>query len=268
MPSPEKAPNHETAVVHHTCRGWHRPPASLALNGETVHVWRIDLAIPPPLVTRLHRLLSNKEKERAARMRAPGADRRFVVSHGATRAILARYLTRPPEEIDFLTGAGGKPYLALPPGAPALCFNLSHSADLALCAVAMDRDLGVDVERIRPVADWPQIAARYFSPNENEALLALSDEAALMAFFQGWTGKEAYTKALGRGISRQWSQFTVSLAPDTLTELPPVETEADGKDVFTLRPLAPAPGYVAAVAARGTGWRLDCWHWPGPDSIA
>ena len=233
-----------------------------------MHVWRIDLDVPPPLVARLHRLLSSEEKERAARMHAPGADRRFVVSHGATRAILARYLTRPPEEIVFLTGAGGKPYLALPPGPSALCFNLSHSADLALCAVALGRDLGVDVERIRPVADWPQIAARYFSPNENEALLALSDEAALTAFFQGWTGKEAYTKALGRGISRQWSQFTVPLAPDTPTERPPASVSAGGKDVFTLWSLAPAAGYVAAVAARGTGWRLGCWHWPGPGSIA
>lgn len=114
---------------------------------------------------------------------------------------------------------------------------------------------------------WPQIAARYFSPGENEALGALSGDQAVEAFFRGWTRKEAYSKALGQCLSRQWSRFTVLLAPDEATELPAARTESGAKDVFTLWPLALAEGYVAAVAARGTGWRPDCWHWPGPGSI-
>jgi 4'-phosphopantetheinyl transferase len=213
----------------------------------------------------MEQLLSGEEQERAARMRAPGAGRRFVISHGATRAILARYLGYPPAQFRFQIQAGGKPQLLWPAGAPALSFSLSHSKDLALCAVALERDLGVDVEQIRPLADWPQIAARYFSPDENEVLHALSGEAARAAFFQGWTGKEAYTKALGRGISSQWAQFSVPLATDTEARLPAARPEGGAQDVFTVCALAPGTGYAAAIAAWGTDWGLSCWDWSWPN---
>ena len=224
-------------------------------------MWRIRLDAPASLLADLESLLSGEEQERAARMRAPGAGWRFVVSHGATRAILARYLGQPPAQLHFQTEAGGKPKLAHPAGAPALSFNLSHSKDLALCAVAIERDLGVDVEQIHPLPDWPRIAARYFSPDENKILRALPDEAAVAAFFQGWTGKEAYTKALGRGISSQWAQFSVPLTPDSEARLPAAGPEVGSQDVLTVRPLAPGTGYAAAIAARGTDWRLSCWDW-------
>lgn len=268
MSLPWQAGNPETTAPQRAHRNWRHPLASLTLAEGAVHVWRIPLAAPPSLVARLHLILSDEEKERAARMLAPAVGRRFVVSHGATRDILARYLAQPAEQIRFVTSARGKPHLAHPPGAPGLFFNLSHSGELALCALAQARDVGVDLEQIRPLKSWPQIAERYFSPGENEALGALSRDRAVEAFFRGWTRKEAYSKALGQGVSRQWAQFTVCLAAGATTELPAAGTGSGVQDVFTLWPLAPAEGYAAAVAARGTDWRPDCWHWPGPGNIA
>ena len=243
------------------CAGWHEPPVPVILTGDEVHVWRIALDLPRHLVAGLAPLLSGEERARAGRFLCEEARRRFVVSHGATRRILSRYLDQRPEEIGFVTDGRGKPHLATSAGATAICFSLSHSGELALCAVAEGRDLGVDVERIRPVSAWREIADRYFSAGERQALRSLTEERAREAFFHGWTRKEAYSKALGEGVSQRWTAFTVSLQPGAAAEV--VDSVPDGRaeGPFTLWPLEPGPGYVAAVAAQGVGWRLSCWQW-------
>jgi len=232
------------------------------LDGDEVHVWRIRLDRPRRLVADLAQLLSGGERERAEQFLYEEVRRRFVVSHGATRRILSRYLDQRPEEIRFVTGERGKPHLATSAGAPAICFSLSHSGEVALCAVAEGRELGVDVERIHPVSAWREVAARYFSRGEKQVLRSLAEDQASEAFIHGWTGKEAYSKALGEGVSQRWTQFTVSLLPGAAAEVVNSAPDAQVEGPFTLCPLAPGPGYVAAVAAQGVGWRLSCWRWP------
>lgn len=250
----------DTMAQVRPCSGWHQPPASLILSRGDVHVWRIPLNLPQRLVGDLVPLLSAEEKTRAARILSEEVSRRYVVSHGAMRQILSRYLDEGPAQIRVATGEEGKPYLLAPVGAPAVHFSLSHSGELALCAVAQGREVGVDVERVHPVPAWRQIATRYFSERENQALDALPADQAVEAFFRGWTRKEAYSKALGRGVSRRWTQFTVSLEPGA-ADLLPAPPDAQIEGLSTLCPLEPGPGYVAAVAAQGTGWRLSCWQW-------
>jgi 4'-phosphopantetheinyl transferase len=189
------------------------------LNGDGVHVWRIALDLPRQRVADLTPLLSGEEQARAGQFLCEEARRRFVVSHGATRRILSRYLDQRPEEIRFVTDGRGKPHLATSAGAPAICFSLSHSGELALCAVAEGRNLGVDVEQIRAVSAWREITDRYFSAGERQALRSLAVDQAREAFFQGWTRKEAYSKALGEGVSQRWTAFTVSLQPGAAAEV-------------------------------------------------
>lgn len=243
------------------CRHWHRAPASLALGRDDVHVWRVPLDVPRDVVADLVPLLSDEENARARQMLCDTAGRRFIASHGALRRILSRYRHERPEQIRFVTDARGKPHLASLAGAPTLRFSLSHSGESALVAVAEDRDVGVDIERIRPLSAWREIAARYFSKQERAALCALPQDRALDAFFQGWTRKEAYCKALGQGVSQRWRQFNVSLTPGVTTELPGAGPEAGLEGGFTVCPLAPGARHVAAVAARGAGWHLVCWQW-------
>ena len=240
---------------------WHSSPASPALSRDEVHVWRVPLDLPPEIIAGLLPLLSAGEQARAAQILAEAARRRFVASHGALRTLLARYLDEKPERLRFRLDARGKPHLDPPAGTLSLRFSLSHSGELALCAVTEGRDVGVDVERIHPVSAWREIAARYFSADEQQALRALSGDRALEAFFRGWTRKEAYSKALGDGVSQAWTQFSVSLAPGAVTELAGAGTGAGQGGCFTLCPLQPGPGYVAAVAAQGAGWSLHSWHW-------
>jgi 4'-phosphopantetheinyl transferase len=258
---PMGAQSSEATTWVRACRGWHRPPASLILNHGDVHVWRIPLDVSQDIVADLAPLLSDEENARAKQILCEEAGRRFVVAHGALRRILSRYLDERPEQIRFVTDAQGKPHLASHADASTLCFSLSHSGEFALLAVTKDRDVGVDIERIRPVSAWREIAARYFSKREREALWSLSNDRALEAFFQGWTRKEAYSKALGQGVSQLWRQFSVSLTLDAATELLGAKLEAGAEAQFTLCPLEPDSGYVAAVAAQGVKWHLSCWQW-------
>ncbi len=224
-------------------------------------MWRIPLDLSQRFVTELVSCLSREEVARAEQMLSEATNRRFVVSHGAVRRILSRYLNERPEEIRFVMGDRGKPQLLTAAGTPDICFNLSHSGEVALCAVTKGRDIGVDIEQIRPVSAWRQIAASYFSARENQVLHVLGEDQAIQAFFQGWTRKEAYSKALGEGVSQRWTQFSVSLQPGDQVELVETALKASVEGPFTLYPLAPGDGYVATVAVQGIAGRVYCWEW-------
>jgi 4'-phosphopantetheinyl transferase len=201
------------AIRVRACRRWHRPPASPILNRDDVHVWRVPLDVTRVLVAELVPFLSDEEKARAKQILREEAGRQFVAAHGALKRIPSRYLDERPDQIRLVTDVRGKPHLASHADAPALCFSLSHSGEFALCAVTKGRGVGVDIERVRPVSAWREIAARYLSKRERDALCSLSNDRALDAFFQIWTGKEAYSKAPGQGVSQFWTQFSVSLTP-------------------------------------------------------
>ncbi len=103
------------------------------------------------------------------------------------------------------------------------------------------------------MATWRQIADRTFAENEIQALHAMDDEQASEAFLRCWTRKEAYSKALGEGITGRWTQFTVSLEPDAVTLVRDDAPTAASLGPFTLVPLDPGPDYVGALAVQGTG---------------
>lgn len=241
---------------------WQAPPESLILDPGEVHVWRIALDVPARYVQALSPLLSPDETTRAERFLLEVVRSRFIVSHGATRRILSRYLHTEPEAIRFTTSARGKPAVVATDLSPPIRFSLSHSEDVALCAVARDRELGVDVERLRAVATWRQIADRTFAQDEIQALRAVDEERAGEAFLRCWTRKEAYSKARGEGITGRWTQFAVSLEPDAVTLVRDDAPTAASLGPFALVPLDPGPGYVGALAVQGTGGRFACWLWP------
>jgi 4'-phosphopantetheinyl transferase len=207
----------------------------------TVHLWTIDLDLEPAGVSSLLNLLSGEERVRAARMRTTELRLRFIAAHGALRAILARYLGTPASSIRLESSDAGKPFV---PGG-SVSFNLTHSEAIALCAVAPEGRIGVDVERIRPVADADTIAARYFAPGEAREYAALPRDLRTAAFFATWTRKEAFVKGLGDGLSCPLDSFEVDIAPASVA--PRVTADA-ACGTWHLRSFEPAPGYVGAVA--------------------
>jgi len=203
----------------------------------SVDVWAVNLRPEAAAMARLERLLSSGECDRANRFRFEKDRVAYIAAHGGLRRILAFYRQCAPADICFDQGENGKPAVA------GVQFNLSHSADLAVVAVTRERELGVDVERVDESRADKNVAERFFSPYEVSVLRSLPAEQQTEAFFNCWTRKEAYLKAIGLGLSVPLDSFDVSLAPGEPARL------LRGADVkWRLRSFAPAPGYIGALA--------------------
>jgi 4'-phosphopantetheinyl transferase len=163
--------------------------------------------------------------------------------------------------LQFDYGARGKPALATQYSATGVRFNISRSSGLVLCVVARGREVGVDLEQIRPAIAREGIPERFFSPREVAALRALPVDAQPEAFFSCWTRKEAYVKARGEGLALHLDSFDVSLVPGEPAAL--LRTAGDAREAsrWSLHALAPGRGYVAALALEGWPRRLTCWQW-------
>jgi len=241
---------------------WHPPPARPVATGAEVHVWRFSLDLPLAHVERLAEALSEDEHARAGRFLFESDQRRFAVARGTLRAILGRYLGVPSGDLTFAYSSHGKP--ALPRGAAGsdLRFNVSHAGGLALVAVALGREVGIDIERVREDFATEEIAARVFSPAELATMRVLPAAARCAAFFNCWTRKEAYVKARGEGLSLPLRRFDVSVAPNEPAALFATEENSSEASRWSLRELQPGPGYVASLAVEGHGWGTRCWKLP------
>lgn len=239
---------------------WPEPPDVLSLSNAEVHVWRVSLDQPAGVVELLLSTLVEDERVRAARFHFEKDRVRFVVARAALRAILARYLSAPPGQLQFHYNPYGKPSLAADAGS-GLDFNVSHSHSLALLAFARGSALGVDVERLRADAAERQIAERFFSAHEVSALCGLPSAQQPRAFFDCWTRKEAYVKARGEGLSFPLAEFDVSLRPDEPAALLRVRGDAQEAGRWTLRALDVAPDYAAALVTEGHIRHVKTWQW-------
>ncbi len=218
------------------------------LTPDVVHVWAVllDATLADEWV------LSSEEQRRAGLFRRPDARRRFVAARVGLRTILGRYLGTSAAGVPLGFEPAGKPRLApTADGEPSLQFNLSHSGELALVAVAEKCDVGVDVERLRPVRRLAEIATRFFSRQERDAILAADPAVQVEAFLRCWTGKEAVLKAIGLGLGHPLDAFDAwPVDPrGQWIELPP--RSSDGVVRCWLVPLTPEGEYVGAVACVG-----------------
>lgn len=189
---------------------------------------------------------------------------KFVAARGLLRTILSRYLGKDPEKLHFCYGPYGKPALCSDSNSDShkdkLCFNVSHSDKLALYAIAVDQELGIDLERVRTNLDCAAIAQHYFLPAETTALLALSPSYRREAFFQVWTCKEAYAKARGGAVFQALSQVEVSFGPGEATKLVRINGVQAATD-WSLLTINLAPNYVAALVMPGRKQQIKYWQW-------
>lgn len=232
----------------------------LLLEPDEVHVWRASLQQTPTELEASRRILTPAELERAGRFHFERDRRRFIVARSLLRRILSRYLDISPERICFTHNQYGKPAVSAEAGNSDLRFNVSHSEEMALYAIARGREIGVDIEFAREDFAGFEIAERFFAPAEIAMLRRLPKEAQTVAFFNCWTRKEAFIKALGEGLSHPLDSFVVSLAPDEPAALLSVEDSPEGPARWSLVELFPAAGYVAALALEGEAGRLRCWQ--------
>ena len=233
-----------------------------ALAPDEARVWIVDLdaGLPPDEDPETAEpglelaILSADERARAARFVRARDRRRFARCRAALREILGRLLGEPAGSLRFRAAARGKPELDPSPGGDpradrlALRFNVSHSAELALIAVCRGRELGVDLERVRPIPEANRIVASFFTAAEQAAFAAIPAAARDLAFHRGWTRKEAVLKGFGMGLSGLSAQYETGFGTTELTPQFAPAGPSDQVEPWRLWEAAPRPEFVAALA--------------------
>ena len=231
---------------------------------QDIHVWTLPQADTsnPDASTQQDRwwdLLSTEEIERASRFHFAHHAADFVANRARLRVLLGAYIDRDPGALVIRYSETGKPQLSAAYG--DLSFNLSHTDGLALVAIARHGQLGVDIEKLSPANDSLDLARSYFSARELQDLAAYPDARERQAaFYRCWTRKEAFLKALGDGLSRPLSAFTVSADPDRAALLA-CDWDPEGPARWQLFSIQVDSAfdltYTAALAYEGTPLRLQ-----------
>lgn len=238
---------------------WRLPEdGSPRLTEGEVQLWRIDIQQSLAFAATLAGMLSPDERERAGRYYAAKHSNQFVVCRAALRWILGRYLGLEARALDFRYGPQGKPFLRAPWG-NQIRFNLSHSGNWALCAVAQDNDMGVDIECMRP-ADYEDLGKNILSSAEMDALRRLPAQSMARSFFTLWTRKESYVKAIGSGLS--FPLHAVEFARPADGERNSASVLVRGEPtLWRVHDVDVADGYCASLAVAGTPLRLTLFEW-------
>lgn len=180
-----------------------------------VHVWKISLegAVEPNEFTSL----SDDEILKIDRLRSQRHRAYAVSMKEQLRALLSCYMGLLPSDIRFQQAAFGKPYIIDSP----ISFNVSHSGSMALVAITLEKELGVDIENWRHLDNLEGMVCRNFSKAEQAQWLNIADDERMSTFFNIWTCKEAFIKATGRGLGLGVSRCGFSLSqPNQLLECP------------------------------------------------
>ncbi|MGH9425099.1 MAG: 4'-phosphopantetheinyl transferase family protein [Terriglobia bacterium] len=231
--------------------GWAAP---IVMEDRTIHVWGFSLDGSLSFVEHCRSWLSEDERGRAARFIRQQDRGRFVLAHGALRAVLSRYLGRDPDVVEMYRSEAGKPSLKRElRGQPAITFNMSHAHGRALIAVSKGQEVGVDLERIRSDVEVAKLSERYFAPSEHATIMQSIQEQRAARFFRYWVSKEAVLKAQGIGLGAL-SQCEIFLAADGVVAEVLVPVGSPLQDNWRIRLLSCGEGWEAAVAAQGVDW--------------
>ena len=235
----------------------------LPLRDYEIHAWLACLEKSPYLIQKLATTLSSEEHKRAYRYRFEKDKIHFILSHGILRTLIGHYISKPADQLEFVREDHGKPRLRNEFGKQSIHFNFSRSGTIALYAFTRDQEIGVDVEKIRNVSDMELIVQHYFSKREKSEFFTLPECEKKTAFFNCWTRKEAYIKAIGTGLSHPLDEFDVSLNPREPPKLLGIKGDSEVVSQWEIFGFTPSSGYVAAIAIKNRRYKLKFWKWKG-----
>ncbi|WP_137391131.1 4'-phosphopantetheinyl transferase family protein [Rhodoligotrophos defluvii] len=223
------------------------------LDGRDAHLWQFEttcIGVEPLLG-----LLTDDEQARAERFRRAEDRARFVIGRAMLRQLLGRYLDRAPGDIHLHTTDGGKPVL---PDMPQLSFSVSHSGGHVVLALSRAGSVGIDVERVRDVADLDSMIGRCFSTRERALIDASAGNERLLAFFRAWTRKEAFLKMLGTGLVDALDQIDCSPCADRTLQV----SGPQGCARLAWHEYQPSLDHIAALVCENPDIRVSL-HRPG-----
>lgn len=239
---------------------WQQVGGNYVLPEGEVHLWRARLDGSSESPAKLRQTLSNAERERARKFYFMPDRTRYVIGRGLCRILLGRCLGIAADQVRFEAGTAGKPRLAQD-FRKSLNFNVAHSGDFVLVAIADNCEVGVDIEQIRHDFDPHEIAKQFFSESERLGLEALPADLRHGAFFSCWTRKEAYLKARGDGLNLGLDTFDVAFMPGQQPRLVATRPDPAEAQRWTLDDIEVDPNYKAALAREDKGTLLKTWDW-------
>lgn len=242
---------------------WQLPQAKPVIKEGQVHIWRANLNLSSSEIQSLKQLLSPDEIARADKFRFPLHEKRFIVARGILRQLLGSYLRISPDSLIFKYGDRGKPLLTESSRNHSLQFNISHSQEYALYGFIYHQPIGVDLEYVREMPDALKIAQRFFSASEYNLIQAVATEKQQQAFFQLWTAKEAYLKAIGTGLTGSLASVDIALNQAQSPHLRSIAGDCRKVIDWSLYGCIPQQDYVAAIAFKASipFEEISFWHW-------
>lgn len=225
-----------------------------SLDKDTVHIWCLPLDLPRQARERCFSLLSIDEKTRADRFYFDTSRQHFIAGRGWLRRLLGNYLGIEPSVLKFDYDSHGKPKLNQSWMGHRLQFNVSHSEDLGVIIIGLDRQVGIDIEYMRALADVDDLARRFFTVQESALLSTYSGKGKQEIFYKVWTCKEAYLKALGEGLAGALNQVEIRFQSR-------IGTQTDSRNVpefggWQLGTFSPRVNYQGAFAVEGVPQKL------------
>jgi 4'-phosphopantetheinyl transferase len=227
---------------------------SWQLRPDEVHLWRVDLRT---LSTTQDLDLTDDERERAARFLRDEDRQRFVHRRSVLRQLLGRYERLASHQIRFVPTQFGKPRAFAADGRALVAFSMTSRGRMILLAFGRE-ELGVDVEDTRQTVEIDRLALRFFHADEATDIQALPEGERRSAFFHCWSRKEAYVKAIGRGLHLPLDTFRVSVLPDA-PELVWRDRSINDQRDWMIRAIVPRDGYVGALVHHSSVRTVRCF---------
>lgn len=230
------------------------------LTDRDVHIWRANLQPDAISMVRSQLVLSSAELDKANRQYFDRDRLRSIMARGYLRHIMAKYLATEASEIRFCYTEKGKPFVDASQNPSGLTFNISHSANMFVCAVAKNRQIGIDVEQIREIRTLNGMIRIALSTKEQATFALLPKQDQVFAFFNSWTSKEAYLKAVGVGIAFGLQAVEVVFDPTRAVELLRINGDQAQVASWTIKRISPRSGYIAATVVEGRNLTFTHYH--------
>lgn len=238
--------------------------AALTLPEHDVDLWYVfsEEVRDAATLERYARLLAPDERARHGRFVFAKDRHQFLVTRGVIRTLIGGYLGIDPAACGFETDRYGRPSLCRPSGT-GLAFNIAHTGGMIACAVARESEIGVDAEDASRPIDL-DVARRFFSAEEADAIDALPGAERAERFFEYWTLKEAYIKARGLGLALPLDGFSMHLDGAAAASIRLSAAIDDDAQTWQFARFRPSPRHRLALAVRRRGAdraiRLDEFH--------
>lgn len=239
-------------MSNYTIQIWETKEPSFELTSHLVHIWSIPLNIEAGTQKAYWHLLSNEEKFRANRFKFEVDKIKYIACRGALRVLLSKYLVQEAEKIEILYLKNGKPNHN-----SNLEFNVSHSGDWAVIGFTLDNILGIDIEYINREIEYVDIASKFFSAEEAYIVINAENNKMPLYFYNCWTRKEAFIKAIGDGLSFPLNKFRVSINPKVSPKLLVTNWDPSEANKWSLWSFTKGDDYIGAVTVKSNNKEIQ-----------